>query len=77
MSVLCLRGLQGQGCYPVRGQRSSPQKSHAHPLAPGLLQEREEAGFKGAAAPLRGPGGVPPSLFSSAPAGRKETLQQP
>src|SRR5436309_14967393 len=43
----------------------------------GLLQDREEAGFKGAAAPLRGPGGVPQSLFSSAPAGRKETLQHP
>ena len=31
VSLICLRGLQSEGCYPVRGQRSSPQKSHAHP----------------------------------------------
>src|SRR5207302_11425078 len=35
------------------------------------------SGVQRGSAPLRGPGGVPQSLFSSAPAGRKETLQQP
>src|SRR6266699_3767195 len=42
-----------------------------------LLQDREKAGFKGAAAPLRGPGGVPQSLFLPRPQGAKKLCNSP
>src|SRR5438270_9154188 len=42
-----------------------------------LLQDRKKAGFKGAAAPLQGPGGVPQSLFLPRPQGAKKLCNSP